>query len=98
MYFDSAVVGLILIAIGWLLQLISSWDGSKRLKKRFVIVQNLGFAWLVVDSIVKGNASLAIFNAVVLVIASILLVRLGKNDAANNRTAARTTKRKIRRR
>ncbi len=93
MYFDSAIIGLLLIAIGWLLQLISSWNGERRIKKRFIMFNNLGVAWLVVDSFVKGLVSVAIFNLIVLVIASILLIRMGKSDVTKN-----IPKRKVKRR
>jgi hypothetical protein len=97
MFFDQNVigtlVGLILIALGWILQLISSWNGNKGIKKRFIMVQNLGIAVIVVDNIIEGSAAIALFNAFVLIITSILLIRLGINDKKGPTRNARKRKR-----
>ncbi len=76
----GTIIGLIIIAIAWLLQLMSSWNGDKSIRKRFIILNNIGAAWLVIANFYYGNYLIAVFNLFVLIIASILLGKVGKND------------------
>ncbi len=96
MVFDKEIagniVGLVVIAIAWLLQLISSYKGDRAIRKRFIIVNNIGVAILVINNFIYGNNLIAVFNLFILVIASILLGKAGKNDKSSK--SARKTKRK----
>jgi len=95
MNFDSTlvgpIIGLVLIAIGWLLQLASSWSGKRELRKRFIIFYIIGVAVLIIDSFMKGDNISAFFNLVTLILAGIVLAKIGKSDEFRTRK----TKKKI---
>ncbi len=92
MIFDKEIagniIGLIVIAVAWLLQLISSYKGDREIRKRFIIVNNIGVALLVINNFIYGNNLIAVFNLFILVIASILLGKVGNKDkpAKKNKT------------
>lgn len=92
----GAGIGLILISIGWLLQIMHSWNGRREIRKRTLIFYNLGVAVLIINSVfvVKALDSIAVLNFVTLVLASILLMRVSKSEVKeNSRTARRKKKR-----
>jgi len=92
-----AVIGLVIISIGWLLQIIYSWDGKRKIRKRTLIFYNIGVAVLIIHSVfvLKVIDSIAILNIITIVLVSILLIRISKSDVKeekNIRTARRKKK------
>lgn len=87
-------IGLVLIAIAWLLQIISSWKGKRDIRKRTLIFYNLGVAVLVINSvfIIGTIDSITVLNFVTLVLASILLIKISKTDVKGNGAATRKKK------
>lgn len=89
-------IGIILICIGWLLQIIHSWNGRREIRKRTLIFYNLGVAVLIINSalVIRTIDSTTILNFVSLVLASILLMRVSRNEVkeGNNRVARRKKK------
>ena len=78
----GAGIGLILIIIGWIMQIIYSWNGKRELRKRTLTFYNLGVAVLIINSvfIVGTIDSIVVLNFVTLVLASILLMRVSKSE------------------
>lgn len=76
--FESATIGLSFIIIAWILQLICSWKGERKIKKRFLIFYNLGIAWLVIDSfLIKGYMGTGIFYVIILIFSLAVFTRIG---------------------
>ena len=91
----GTAIGLILISIGWILQIVYSWGGRREIRKRTLIFYSLGVAVLVINSIFIAEVidSIAVLNFVSLVLVSILLMRISKNDITQN-NQARVARRK----
>lgn len=92
----GAGIGLILISIGWLLQIIHSWKGRREIRKRTLIFYNLGVAVLIINSVfVVGTIdSIAVLNIVILVLTSILLIKISKSEVKEGSRAARRKKKR----
>jgi hypothetical protein len=101
MVMDTIIVGsafgLVLICIGWLLQIISSWKGDRKLRKRTLIFYCLGVAVLIINSVfvAKTFDIIALLNIVTLILALILLTDISRKGKKNERTIV-TKKRKRR--
>jgi len=70
------VIGLVLIIIGWLVQVSASWKGSPKIKREFVLVYAVGVLVLVVDSYLAGSMLLAGLDFVSASTALLLFSRL----------------------
>lgn len=77
---QSALIGLSVIILAWLYQLFASWKGRKSLNKAFVIIYGIGSALLVIDGYINDVLDVAIFNLVILVLAMIVLIFIGKDN------------------
>jgi hypothetical protein len=95
-------VGLIVICIGWLLQIIHSWNGRREIRKRTLIFYNLGVAILIINYVfvIKTTDAFitAFFCFIVLILSSLLLMRVSKSEVIenNNKIHHRVAKRKRR--
>jgi len=83
---ETALLGLGLVVIAWIIQLVYSWKGSKEIKNRFLVIYAVGIALLVIDGYRTGMKSVAIFNLISLVIAMIIFIRV------SSKKGSRTTK------
>jgi hypothetical protein len=94
----GAGIGLILICIGWLLQIIHSWNGRREIRKRTLIFYNLGVAVLIINSVlvVKTMDSIVVLNFLSLVLGSILLMRVSRNEIKEEKNKAARRKKKRR--
>lgn len=70
-----AFLGLILICIGWGIQLISS---TKKIEPLFVLVYALGAAMLTLENVVAASYSFAILNLLSVVIALAVYLKIRK--------------------
>jgi hypothetical protein len=99
MVMDSTIVGsafgLVLICIGWLLQIISSWKGDRKLRKRTLIFYCLGVAVLIINSVfvIKTFDIIALLNIVTLILALILLTDISKRGKGNDKQARKKKRR-----
>jgi len=91
-------IGLIIISIGWLLQIIHSWNGRREIRKRTLICYGLGVAVLIINGAFGGGINAVfVLNIVTLILACILLMRISKsevNEAKSQRSARRKRKRR----
>ncbi|MEK6859240.1 MAG: hypothetical protein AABX54_00345 [Nanoarchaeota archaeon] len=92
---STALIGLGVIIIAWIIQLAYSWKGNKGMKKGFLIVYAIGVALLIIDGYISDTKDTAIFNLVILVLAMLVLIRLGskRNEAIISLRPARRKKR-----
>jgi len=87
---ESAMIGLGVIAIAWILQLVYSWKGKKDIQSKFLIVYAIGTALLIIDCYLNDFRWTGIFNTIVLMLSLILLIRIGsKNDEKNRKKSRR---------
>jgi hypothetical protein len=99
MVMDTTIVGsafgLTLIAIGWLLQIISSWKGDRKLRKRTLIFYCLGVAVLIINSVfvIKTFDIIAALNIVTLVLALILLIDISRTGKRKDKPAPKKKRR-----
>ncbi|MBS3078533.1 hypothetical protein J4218_00250 [Candidatus Pacearchaeota archaeon] len=73
---ESAIIGLGVIAIAFILQLVYSWKGKKDIQPKFLIVYAIGTALLIIDCYLNDLRWTGIFNTIVLMISLILLIRI----------------------
>jgi len=73
-----ALIGLSLVAIAWIIQLISTWNGEREIKKWFVFVYMIGVICLIVDGILAGINNLAFLNIIALLLSIAVFIRLIK--------------------
>lgn len=72
---DSSVIGLSVIIIAWIVQASFSWNGNKRLSNIFLIIYALGTALLIADAYAYKSGSIVIFNAIIIFLVCIVLIR-----------------------
>jgi uncharacterized membrane protein YfcA len=94
----GASIGLILISIGWILQIVCSWNGKKELRKRTLIFYGLGVAILIINGIFIGGTidAIVVLNIVTLVLACILLIRISSSEGKEGRNMGNSRNRKKR--
>ena len=73
---ESAIIGLSVIALGWILQLVYSWKGKKDIQSKFLIVYSIGTALLIIDCYLNDLRWTGIFNTIVLMISLIILIKI----------------------
>jgi len=73
---ESAIIGLGVIAIAWILQLVYSWRGKKDVQSKFLIIYSIGTALLIIDCYLNDLRWTGIFNTIVLMISLIILIRI----------------------
>jgi len=70
------LLGLILIVIGWGMQFLSSFHGSKKMHSAFPVLYGAGVLGLVVESINAGGFGVSTWlNILVLLLIVLILVR-----------------------
>lgn len=92
---SSALIGLSVIIIAWIIQLAYSWKGNREMKKRFLIIYAIGIALLVIDGYINDTKDVAIFNLISLILVMALLIRLSPKRSGSV-TKARPVKRRRR--
>jgi len=75
---DLSLIGLSLLAIGWIVQLIYSWKGKSEIQSWFLIAYLFGVILLVVDGYMNNLTGMALLNLVTLVAAGLVLLKLNK--------------------
>lgn len=73
-----ALLGLVLIITGWLIQLKYCWNGRREIRRLFIGTYGLGVVLLVMDEIAGRAFEEAILNTCCLVVAGLLLYRLSR--------------------
>lgn len=91
---ESAVLGLSILTLGWIIQLIYSWNGGTEIKKRFLVLYGLGTALLVIDSYVTGMMYTMTVNFICLVVVMLVLMRVSPKKEASVRARAKVKKRR----
>lgn len=71
---DLSIVGLIVVAIGWIVQLLYSLKGGKKLKESFLVVYCVGVLLIVIENYMQSKTDLATLNLLVLIIAVLVLI------------------------
>ena len=71
-------LGMGLIITGWLVQLVLSWKGDKRIHPAFIGIYAAGVMALAFDGFTSGLTELALLNAVSLTVAVLVLARTMK--------------------
>lgn len=78
MIISVALIGLVFIAVAWLVQSLAISKKKKELRKEFIWLYAIGVILLVADGFMNGLKELAIMNLVVFVLALITVVKLKK--------------------
>jgi hypothetical protein len=73
---DLGLIGLVVIAIAWLLQLVSSWKGKKEIKKCFLIVYVIGVLLIIWQGYVNNDTSGTTLNLLSLVLSVMVLLTI----------------------
>lgn len=92
---STALIGLGVIIIAWIIQLAYSWNGGRGMKKAFLIIYGIGTALLIIDGWINDTQDTALFNLVILVLVMTVLIRLGykRDESLLNVRPARRKKR-----
>jgi hypothetical protein len=73
-------IGLTLIAIGWILQFSSVLQGSREIKRFFVIFYSLGIILLVIDGYMNKLTTMASLNLITLLLSGFVVFKLKKGE------------------
>ncbi|MBL7073051.1 MAG: hypothetical protein ISS33_04655 [Candidatus Omnitrophica bacterium] len=74
---NLAGIGLILVAVAWIVQLAFSWKGNKSIRPLFIIVYMAGVLLLVIADYLQTNV-LSYFELLTLIAAGIVLWKILK--------------------
>jgi heme A synthase len=91
---ESAVLGLSVLTLGWIIQLIYSWSGRTEIKKRFLILYGLGTALLVIDSYMGGLMYTMTVNFICLVVVMLILMKVNPAKAKPVKVKAKIKRRR----
>ncbi|MFA5259446.1 MAG: hypothetical protein WC979_08465 [Candidatus Pacearchaeota archaeon] len=91
---ESAVLGFSILTLGWIIQLIYSWNGKTEIKKRFLILYGLGIALLVIDSYITEMMYTMTVNFICLVVVMLLLIRLNPTKTKPVKVKAKIKRRR----
>jgi hypothetical protein len=91
---ESAVLGLSVLTLGWIIQLIYSWNGKTEIKKRFLILYGLGVALLVIDSYINELMYTMTVDFICLVVVMLVLIRISPRKARPARAKSRVKRRR----
>lgn len=72
---DIAQIGLILIAVAWIIQLVISWKGNRELHPVFILCYMIGVLGMVIADYLQTN-TLSYFEFLTLIAAGALLIRI----------------------
>jgi len=73
-------IGLTLIAIGWILQFSSVLQGSREIKRFFVVFYTLGVLLLVIDGYINKLTTMASLNLITLLLSGFVVFKLKKEE------------------
>ncbi|MCK9292616.1 MAG: hypothetical protein WCY27_00450 [archaeon] len=73
-----ALIGLSVVSIAWIIQLISTWNGEREIKKWFVFLYMIGVVSLIIDGILAGLNNIAFLNIITLLLSIAVFIRLIK--------------------
>ncbi|MDD5331360.1 MAG: hypothetical protein PHE43_00875 [Candidatus Nanoarchaeia archaeon] len=73
---ELSLIGLIVLVLGWIIQLIHSWKNNHEIRQWFLIFYMVGVGLLVIDGFQNNLKELAILNLVSLIVAGLILLRL----------------------
>lgn len=68
-------IGLIVIALAWIVQLIYSWKGKKEIRKEFILLYMLGVLFLLAG-IYVSSSSISYYELATFFAAAILLIKI----------------------
>lgn len=69
------ITGLILIVVGWLVQLYRVFAGAKQISRGFLVLYIIGVLLLVIDAFREGLGASAWLNLIALVISFLVLYK-----------------------
>jgi len=72
-----AQIGLVSIAVAWIIQLVASWKGNKNINLAFIIVYMLGVLALVIADYMATSV-LSYFELLTFIAAGIVLLKTSK--------------------
>jgi len=75
MNIDLATVGLLLIALAWIIQLVSAFKGDNAIQPVFIICYMLGVLGMIVSDYL-ATSTLSYFEALTFIAAGIVLIKL----------------------
>ena len=73
-------IGLTLIVIGWILQFSSVLQGSREIKRFFVVFYTLGVLLLVIDGYINKLTTMASLNLITLLLSGFVVFKLKKGE------------------
>jgi len=73
-------IGLTLIAIGWILQFSSVLQGSREIKRFFVVFYAVGVFLLVIDGYMNKLTTMASLNLITLLLSGFVVFKLKKGE------------------
>ena len=76
MAIDLSLIGLLVIAVAWLIQLVYVFKKSREIKKSFVLVYAIGVLLLVIQGYNNGDTNGLTLNLLSLVLAVLVLLSL----------------------
>ncbi|MFA5856796.1 MAG: hypothetical protein WC867_05530 [Candidatus Pacearchaeota archaeon] len=77
---ESQIIGIMIIIVGWILQLIHSWNGTKEIKKRFLILYAVGSAIVIILTSKENLKSVAFFNMIAMILSCLVLIRISSSS------------------
>jgi CDP-diglyceride synthetase len=80
-----ALIGLVLIIIGWAIQAYYVYNGKKEVHQLFIAAYMIGVLLLVIDGFMNNLTSLAILNLISLVVSGLVLVMLFSKPKAKKK-------------
>jgi len=72
---NLATIGLILIAVAWIIQLVFSWKGNREIHPVFILCYMIGVLGMVVADYLQ-TSTLSYFEFLTLIAAGALLIRI----------------------
>ena len=73
-----AEIGMILIIVGWLIQLKHVWTQDNNIKLNFLIIYACGVGLLLVDGFMNNLLNLAILNSISFLVTILVIFKLKK--------------------
>jgi len=72
---DFSSFGLIVISIAWIIQLVYSWNGNKKINYYFILLYMLGVVFLMIG-IYLSTKTISYYELSTLIASGLLLIRL----------------------
>ena len=71
-------IGMVLIIVGWLIQLKHVWAQKKDIKFEFIVIYACGVALLFIDGFINNLLSLALLNLISFLVTMLVILKLKK--------------------